>query len=43
MTTKKNNTTEWLFEITPKQVLFAEPQGVWQYRDLLMLFCEEMW
>jgi lipopolysaccharide transport system permease protein len=32
-----HNTTEWLFEITPKTISFRS-QEVWQYRDLLMLF-----
>jgi lipopolysaccharide transport system permease protein len=37
MNNQENNTTDWLFEIK-KKILFAEPQEVWQYRDLLMLF-----
>jgi hypothetical protein len=36
MNNQENNTTDWLFEITPK-ILLAEPQEVWQYRDLLVL------
>jgi lipopolysaccharide transport system permease protein len=39
MNNQENNTTEWLFEITPKNNSFRWT-SVWQYRDLLMLFEE---
>jgi lipopolysaccharide transport system permease protein len=39
MNHQENNTTEWLFEITPKNNFFSlNLKEVWQYRDLLMLF-----
>jgi lipopolysaccharide transport system permease protein len=39
MTNQENNTTDWLFEITPKNKFFSlNLKEVWQYRDLLMLF-----
>jgi lipopolysaccharide transport system permease protein len=37
MNHQENNTTEWLFEITPKKILSLNLKEVWQY-DLLMLF-----
>jgi lipopolysaccharide transport system permease protein len=39
MNHQENNTTQWLFEITPKNNFFSlNLKEVWQYRDLLMLF-----
>jgi lipopolysaccharide transport system permease protein len=39
MNNQENNTTDWLFEITPKNKFFSlNLKEVWQYRDLLMLF-----
>lgn len=39
MNQKENSTTDWLFEITPKNKFFSlNFKEVWQYRDLLMLF-----
>jgi lipopolysaccharide transport system permease protein len=38
MNHQENNTTEWLFEITPKNNFSLNLKEVWQYRDLLMLF-----
>jgi len=35
----RNNTNQWLFEITPKNKFFSlNLREVWQYRDLLFLF-----
>jgi hypothetical protein len=41
MNNQENNTTDWLFEITPK-ILLAEPQGSLEYRDLLMLCLKQI-
>jgi len=39
MNSSENNTTDWLFEITPKNKFFSlNLKEVWQYRDLLLLF-----
>lgn len=39
MNKKSTNASEWLFEITPKNKLFAlNLKEVWQYKDLLFLF-----
>lgn len=39
MNSPENNTTDWLFEITPKNKFFSlNLKEVWQYRDLLLLF-----
>jgi lipopolysaccharide transport system permease protein len=39
MSNQENNTTDWLFEITPKNKFFSlNLKEVWQYRDLLLLF-----
>jgi len=39
MNSPENNTTDWLFEITPKNKFFSlNLKEVWQYRDLLFLF-----
>jgi lipopolysaccharide transport system permease protein len=39
MNHQENNSTEWLFEITPKNKFFSlNLKEVWQYRDLLLLF-----
>jgi lipopolysaccharide transport system permease protein len=39
MNHQEQNTTDWLFEITPKNKFFSlNLKEVWQYRDLLMLF-----
>jgi lipopolysaccharide transport system permease protein len=39
MSSPENNTTDWLFVITPKNKFFSlNLKEVWQYRDLLMLF-----
>lgn len=39
MNPSENHTSEWLFEITPKNKFFSlNIKEVWQYRDLLLLF-----
>jgi lipopolysaccharide transport system permease protein len=38
MNHQENNTTQWLFEITPKTISFRWISKSLQYRDLLMLF-----
>lgn len=39
MNSKENPNSDWLFEITPKNIFFSlNLKEVWQYRDLLVLF-----